>query len=55
MSGDECMEGQMLEAVDDSTDGIGRIGVVAQSFNEPGVVVSFDNMVVTKPEVNAGS
>lgn len=45
----ECMGGQMLDAVLDPV-GSGRVGVAAQSFMEPGVVVAFDNLVVKMPE-----
>jgi hypothetical protein len=45
-----CIEGQMVDALTDSSIANGRLGVVIQTFDEPGVVVDFDNVVVTGPE-----
>jgi hypothetical protein len=45
----ECIGGQMLDTLIDDHLPAGRIGVVAQSFDEAGVVVEFDNVVVTAP------
>lgn len=45
----ECIGGQMLDTLTDSSHATGRVGVVAQSFDEPGVVVDFDNLVVSAP------
>lgn len=45
----ECLGGQMLETLTDASIPSGQIGVVAQSFDEAGVVVDFDNVVVTAP------
>lgn len=45
----ECIGGQMLDTLTDSALASGQVGVVAQSFNEAGVVVEFDNFVVTMP------
>ena len=46
----ECVEGQLLETLTDSTVASGQIGVVTQAFDEPGVIVDFDNLVVTSPQ-----
>ncbi len=46
----ECVEGQLLDALTDSTVGQGQIGVVAQALSDPGVVVDFDNLAVTSPQ-----
>jgi hypothetical protein len=46
----ECVEGKMLATLTDSTVGQGQIGVVAQSLTDPGVVVDFDNLVITSPQ-----
>ena len=45
----ECIDGQMLDTLVDDHIAAGRLGVVAQSFNEAGVVVDFDNVLVTAP------
>lgn len=47
---DTCIEGTMQDTLIDSSIASGRLGVVAQSFEEPGVVVEFDNLVVLGPE-----
>ena len=46
----ECIGGQMLDTLVDDHLTVGRLGVVAQSFDEAGVVVEFDNVVVTAPQ-----
>ncbi len=45
----ECRGGQMRDVLVDDTIRSGQIGVAAQSFNESGVVVEFDNLVVLGP------
>lgn len=46
---DSCIDGQMLpELVDDSI-AEGRLGVIAVAFDEPGVEVDFDNVLVFGP------
>jgi hypothetical protein len=46
---DSCIEGQMLpELVDDSI-AEGQLGVIALTFDEPGVEVDFDNVLVFGP------
>lgn len=47
---EECVGGQMLDTLIDGSIPSGQIGVVAQAFDEPGVVVDFDNLVVYGPE-----
>jgi hypothetical protein len=46
---EECIGGQMLDTLTDSSHATGRVGLVAQSFDEAGVVVDFDNLVVSAP------
>lgn len=46
----ECLGGSMRETLVDDALPVGRLGVVAQSFNEAGVVVSFDDVVVQQPQ-----
>jgi hypothetical protein len=46
---DTCLEGQMLDTLTDSTFPSGQLGVVAQAFAQPDVVVEFDNVVVYSP------
>lgn len=46
----ECVGGQMLDTLIDTSIASGQIGVVAQTFDEPGVIVDFDNLVVYGPE-----
>lgn len=43
---DACIDGQMLDTLTDASIGSGRVGVVVQTFSEPGVSVEFDNMVI---------
>ncbi len=42
----ECIGGRMVDALVDDAIGVGQVGVVAQTLNEPGVVVDFDNLLV---------
>ncbi|MBZ0292562.1 MAG: DUF1080 domain-containing protein [Anaerolineae bacterium] len=42
--------GQMQDALVDDKIGYGQIGVGIQSFDEPGVTVEFDNILITAPE-----
>lgn len=46
-----CIGGQMLDTLTDDSHASGRLGVIAQSFDESGVVVDFDNVVVRSPAV----
>lgn len=41
--------GQMQDVLVDDNIGYGQIGVGIQSFDEPGVVVEFDNILITAP------
>lgn len=45
----ECVQGQMVDELVDAAIANGRIGVIAHTFSEPGVVVEFDNLVVLGP------
>ena len=45
----ECVGGKMLDTLVDSSIPNGQLGVVAQSLDEAGVVVDFDNIVVYGP------
>ncbi|MFO7321827.1 MAG: hypothetical protein DIU68_008855 [Chloroflexota bacterium] len=47
---DGCFEGEMRTTLVDDSLRDGRIGVVIQTFDEPGVVVEFDDLVVVGPE-----
>ena len=47
---DTCIDGQMQPVLTDELIGQGQLGVVAQSFDEQGVVVAFDNLLVYGPE-----
>jgi hypothetical protein len=47
---DHCQDGTMLPMLTDSAIPNGKIGVVAQSLDERGVVVDFDDLVVYGPE-----
>lgn len=49
-SGGTCYGGTMENTLIDSSIDAGRLGVIAESFNEPGVVVEFDNLLVFAPE-----
>lgn len=46
----ECVQGQMVDELVDSTIPNGRIGVTAHAFSEGGVAVEFDNVMVLGPE-----
>jgi hypothetical protein len=43
------VNGEQLTEADDKTYSRGAIGLNAGSFDEPGVMVSFDNLTITKP------
>jgi hypothetical protein len=45
----ECVGGKMLDTLVDASIPNGQLGVVAQSLDEAGVVVDFDNVVVYGP------
>lgn len=45
----ECVGGKMLDTLVDSSIANGQLGVAAQSLDEQGVVVDFDNIVVYGP------
>jgi hypothetical protein len=45
----ECTGGKMLDTLADSSIPNGQIGVAAETFDEAGVVVDFDNLVVYGP------
>jgi hypothetical protein len=45
----ECVGGKMLDTLVDASIANGQLGVVAQSLDEQGVVVDFDNVVVYGP------
>jgi len=45
----QCVGGKMLDTLVDSSIANGQLGVVAQSLDEQGVVVDFDNLVVYGP------
>jgi hypothetical protein len=45
-----CIEGQMVDALTDTSISNGRLGVVIQTFDESGVIVDFDNVLVAGPE-----
>ncbi len=45
----ECVGGKMLDTLVDASIPNGQLGVVAQSLDEQGVVVDFDNVVVYGP------
>jgi hypothetical protein len=47
---DQCIEGTMVDTLVDDAISSGHLGVVAQSLDEPGVVVDFDNFVVFAPQ-----
>jgi hypothetical protein len=44
-----CLGGQMLETVTDSAIPGGRLGVMAITFDQPDVVIAFDNAVIYSP------
>ncbi len=45
----ECVGGKMLDTLTDASIPNGQIGVVAQSLDEAGVVVDFDNLIIYGP------
>lgn len=45
----ECIGGKMLDHLIDVTIPTGQIGVAAQSFDEEGVIIDFDNFLVVGP------
>lgn len=48
----ECMEGEMRATLVDESLPAGHAGAVVQSFDEPGVVVEFDNLLVVGPRAS---
>lgn len=48
-----CIGGTMADVLTDDAIAAGQVGVAVQSFDEPGVVVGFDNLVVSGPEAEA--
>jgi hypothetical protein len=46
----QCIGGTMQDTLVDNAITIGQIGVIAQTLNESGVVVSFDNVLVFGPQ-----
>jgi hypothetical protein len=46
----ECLGGKMVDELVDDSIANGQIGVAAQTFDEMGVVVDFDNLVIYGPE-----
>jgi hypothetical protein len=44
-----CVGGTMLDRLVDDSIANGQIGVAAETFNESGVVVDFDNLIVSGP------
>jgi hypothetical protein len=46
---DSCVDGQMLPQLVDNSIAEGQIGVIALTFDEPGVEVDFDNVLVFGP------
>lgn len=46
---ESCIQGQMVDVLVDDSIASGRIGAVAQSFNEGGVGVAFDDFVMFAP------
>ena len=47
---DECVGGQMRLTLQDESPEAGRIALVAQSFQQAGVVLAFDNLLVRMPQ-----
>jgi hypothetical protein len=45
-----CVQGKMVDTLVDDSLSVGHLGVAAQSFDDPGVVVDFDNFVVAAPQ-----
>ncbi|MBK8021448.1 MAG: hypothetical protein IPK19_08455 [Chloroflexi bacterium] len=55
-SGGECFEGSMVDTLQDGSIATGQIGVGAKSFmTDSGVVVAFDDLVVTMPSAETVS
>lgn len=48
--GGECRDGTLQDTLVDDTFRAGSLGVVAITFDEPGVVVDFDNLLVSGPQ-----
>ncbi len=51
---DECIDGAMYDSLVDESLATGQVGVIAVSFEEPGVVVEFDNVLVVGPAESSG-
>lgn len=49
----QCIDGTMRDALVDSSMPAGRVGVVAQTLSEPGVLAQFDNVLVYAPEAES--
>lgn len=45
----ECVGGKMLDTLTDSSIPNGQVGVVAQTLDQAGVVVDFDNLIIYGP------
>ena len=52
---DECIGGQMRLTLQDESPEAGRIALVAQSFQQAGVVLAFDNLLVRMPQLAGAS
>jgi hypothetical protein len=52
-AGDRCVDGEMQPRLIDAAITYGQVGVVAQSFDERGVVVDFDDLVIYGPRAVA--
>lgn len=48
---DSCIGGQMQPVLVDDSVASGQLGVIARTFDEPGVEVEFDNFLVFGPDV----
>jgi hypothetical protein len=48
---EECVRGSMQDTLVDSSIATGQIGLIAQTLDEPGVIVDFDNLIVYGPEL----
>jgi hypothetical protein len=49
----QCYGGTMENTLNDSAIPAGRLGVIARSFDEPGVIAQFDNLVVVSADAAA--
>lgn len=49
---DSCIDGQMQPELVDGSISEGRLGVIARTFDEPGVEVDFDNVLVFGPALD---